>query len=238
MRREEAARMADWVRSLSLPPGAICLNIGSSTEDFRTRSHPHIDRLFFAPLRQSGLRVLHCDMKADPGVDLVGDVLDPAYQQRLRATGAQLLICNNLLEHLVDPQPFVSACASLVTPGGYALFTVPFSFPYHPDPIDTLFRPSPRQLAEMFPAWEVIKSEKMACGSFREDLKKGRGLFPNSVHYLARMAVPFYKPRYWISSIHRLWWLFRDYKITMLLIRKPERPEVVPARAPELQPSL
>jgi hypothetical protein len=69
-------------------------------------------------------------------------------------------------------------------------------------------------------------------------MQQGPGLFRTSVHYMARMAVPFYKPRYWISSIHRLLWLFRDYKITMLLIRKPDLPEVMPARAVELQSSL
>src|SRR5688572_5685334 len=119
MRREEAARMAEWIGSLSLPPGAVCLNIGSSTERFRTRSQPHIEQLLFGPLRESGVRVIHCDMKADPGVDLVGDVLDPGFQQQLRSLGAQLLICSNLLEHLTDPKAFAAACASLVTPGGF-----------------------------------------------------------------------------------------------------------------------
>ena len=221
MRREEAARMAEWMGSLSLPPGAVCLNIGSSTEDFRTRSQPHIERLLFRPLRESGVRVIHCDMKPDPGVDLVGDVLDAGFQRQLRSLGAQLLICSNLLEHLTDPKAFAGACASLVAPGGYALFTVPSDYPYHPDPNDTMFRPTPRQLAGMFPAWEVVEAEQMACGNYLDDLKNTGRFWRQSARHLLRVAAPFYRPRYWLSAAHRLLWLFRPYKVSMLLVRRP-----------------
>jgi len=213
--------MAEWIGSLSLPPGAVCLNIGSSTEVFRTRSQPHIEGLLFGPLRKSGVRVLHCDMKADPGVDLVGDVLDPAFQSELRDIGAQLLICSNLLEHLVDPKAFASACASLVAPGGHALFTVPSDYPYHPDPIDNMFRPTPQQLAELFPGWDVTRAERMTCGDYWEDLRNSRSRFRQLAHHAIRLATPFYRPRYWPAYAHRLLWLFRSYKISMLLIRRP-----------------
>jgi SAM-dependent methyltransferase len=225
MRREEAARMAEWIDDLSLAADAVCLNIGSSTGDFRTRGQPHIDQLLFAPMRQAGIRVFHCDLKDAPGVDLVGDVLDPAYQKKLRALGAQLLICSNLLEHLTDPLAFAAACGSFVSPGGYALITVPADYPFHPDPIDTLFRPTPEELAAIFPEWTVVKAEQMACGNFWEDLKLGGGLLRNSVRYLLRLATPFYRPRFWLAYVHRLPWLFRDYRVSLLLVRKPASSE-------------
>lgn len=219
MRREEASRISEWIVGLSLSPGAICLNIGSSTERFRTRSQPHSEHLLFQPLRRSGLRVLHCDMKPDPGVDLVGDVLDPAFQQELREMGAQLLICSNVLEHLADPEAFAASCAGLVSPGGYALFTVPANYPFHPDPIDTMFRPTPDELAAMFPAWQVVKAETLVCGDFWDDLKNEGGFLRNSARHLLRVALPFYRPRYWVAAAHRLLWLVRKYQVTMLLIR-------------------
>jgi SAM-dependent methyltransferase len=221
MRYHEAVRAGEWIRSLSLPAGAVSLNIGSSTERFRTRSQPHIDRFIFAPLRIAGVRVLHCDLKADPGVDLVGDILDPSFQRKLRDLGADLLICSNLLEHLKDPPAFVRACASLVAPGGYALFTVPSSYPYHPDPIDTLLRPTPQQLAEMVPGWHVIEAEEMTCGNALSDLQGSKRRWRDAAHYLARLATPFYKPRYWVAYAHRALWFFRKYRVSMLLVRKP-----------------
>lgn len=213
--------MAEWIGALRLGRGAVCLNIGSSTERFRVHSQPHIDQFVFAPLRQSGVRVVHCDLKGDPGVDLVGDVLDSAFQARLRSMDAQLLICSNLLEHLADPLAFAGACASLVAPGGYALFSVPTDYPFHPDPIDTLFRPSPEQLAAIFPDWEVIEAEQLACGNFWQDLQRGGAFWRKAGRHLLRLAAPFYKPRYWLSFAHRLLWLVRDYKVTLLLVRKP-----------------
>lgn len=220
MRYREAVRMGEWIRRLSLPRGAVCLNIGSSTERFRTHSQPHIDRFVFAPLRSAGVRVLHCDLKADPGVDLVGDILDPGFQRKLRGLGAQLLICSNLLEHLADPRAFADACASLVAPNGYALFTVPSSYPYHPDPIDTLFRPTPKQLANMFADWHVIEAEEMADGNQLSDLRDSGRFWRDCAHFLVRLATPFYQPRFWLSYAHRVFWLFRSYRVSMLLVRK------------------
>jgi SAM-dependent methyltransferase len=226
MRYDEAVRTGEWIRGLSLPAGAVCLNIGSSTEEYRTLGRPHMDRFIFAPLRGAGVRVLHCDLKAEPGVDLVGDVLDKDFQRSLGHLGAQLLICSNLLEHLADPLAFARACGGLLSPSGHALFTVPSSYPYHPDPIDTLYRPTPQQLAGLFPGWRVIKAEQLTCGSFRSDLLALRdrpGLLAKYLaKYLARLAIPFYKPRFWLAHAHHALWLFRNYRVSMLLVQKPK----------------
>ena len=59
------------------------LNIGSSTLEFRTVTQPYIDHNIFTPLRKRGGTVYHADIKAAPGVDLVGDLLDPAFLAEL-----------------------------------------------------------------------------------------------------------------------------------------------------------
>ncbi|QIK79266.1 hypothetical protein G7077_10510 [Sphingomonas piscis] len=213
MRIEEAQVVADWVRDLALPAGSVCLNIGSSTEAFRRSMQPHVG-LLFDQLQEAGLRIVHCDMKRADGVDEVGDVLDPAFQDRLRRYDADLLICSNLLEHLVDPAPFAEACASLVKPGGWALVTVPYSYPYHADPIDTMFRPSPEELVRLFRGWEIERGQILDCGHFRP----GRQAL---INHLGRVAMPFYRRDRWWPMAHRLLWLFRRYRQTVLLARKP-----------------
>ena len=76
------------------------VNVGSSTGEFREVRQPHIDRIVFAPLRAAGVEVVHADVKAAPGVDLVGDLTEDRVlevQQRggadgdeeLRAVGAR-----------------------------------------------------------------------------------------------------------------------------------------------------
>lgn len=223
MRREEAELIAEWVKSLDLAPGTVCLNIGSSTREFRSKSQPHIENVLIRPLEESGLRMIHCDMKDAEGVDEVGDLLDPDFRAKLRSYDAELMICSNLLEHLSDPEEFAQACGQLVKPGGYGLFTVPKSYPYHPDPIDTLLRLTPAELADLLPGWKAVKSEEIQAGSYLSDLREtGRGLTYFAKH-IARVLLPFYRASQWKPLAHRLLWLFRPFRQSMVLLRKPLR---------------
>lgn len=221
MHREEAQIMADWVSALALPEGSVCLNIGSSTQDFRTRTQPHIDQLLIQPIERSGIRVIHCDIKPAAGVDEVGDVLDPAFRERLKEYRADVMLCSNLLEHLSDPTGFLAACGDLVRPGGYGLVTMPLSYPYHADPIDTMLRLTPEQLAALLPGWETVRLKELVSGSYANDLRKQRHPLVALAKRIGRSALPFYRPKQWRGIAHRLLWLFRPYRQSMALLRKP-----------------
>lgn len=221
MRKEEAVAIADWVRNLGLPSGAVCLNIGSSTADFRTNAQPHIDLLLMQPLLASGLKVVHCDMKAAEGVDEVGDLLDPCFQERLKRYNADLLICSNLLEHLTNPREFAVACGQLVKPGGYGLFTVPASYPYHPDPIDTMLRLQPNELADLMPEWELVRAQRLDAGNHLIDLRQHGDWQKRLLKQIVRVLLPIYRPSSWKPLAHRLLWLFRPFRQSMVLLRKP-----------------
>lgn len=223
MRREEADRLAQWVRDLHLPGGTICLNIGSSTRQFREQQQPHIAERFIAPLEAQGIRFVHCDMKRADGVDEVGDILDRDFRAGLRRYRASLLVCSNLLEHLAEPAPFAKACAELVTDGGHGLFSVPLSYPYHPDPIDTMLRLTPAELAAMLPDWTPVRSEEIEAGNYWRDLKEAGSPAVRVVRQAARLAVPFYRPDQWRANASRLRWLLRPYRVSMVLLRKPMR---------------
>lgn len=224
MRSEEAALSRQWLEALGLPAGSVCLNIGSSTREFRTVTQPHIDSLLFRPLETAGIRIVHCDLKPDDGVDEVGDLLDPFFRQRLKGYEADLLVCSNLLEHLTDARAFAAACAELIRPAGFGLFTVPYRYPYHPDPIDTLFRPKPEELARFLPDWDVVRAESLRCGDYLTDLRARPRPFRTLARQVARAMLPFYNPDGWLQTAHRLTYLFRPYRQTMLLARKPAAP--------------
>jgi SAM-dependent methyltransferase len=221
MRVEEARRIARLVAEVNLPPGSVCLNVGSSTRGFREVDQPHIDAELIRPLEAQGLRFVHCDIKADDGVDLVGNVLDPEFQRRMADHRADLLFCCNILEHLADPQAFADACANLVRPGGYMIVSVPLSYPYHADPIDTMLRVSPAELACFFPEWERVRGEVVESRTFLQDMMaRPDGLMTLAKHFL-KVMVPMYRPRQWRGKAHRTLWLFRPYKISVALLRKP-----------------
>jgi hypothetical protein len=43
--------------------------------------------------------------------------------------------------------------------------SVPYRFPYHPDPIDTLFRPHVTELIQLFPRSRVLCAEVVSAGT-------------------------------------------------------------------------
>jgi hypothetical protein len=152
---------ARWVGSTlaELPDEQLfpLLNVGSQDEAFRKQRQPWIDRRVFAPLRRRGGQVVHLDLAPGDGVDIIGDLLDPAV--RVRLGGFRSVLCANVLEHVPDRGHFASALVDAVAPGGYLIVTVPHRFPYHPDPIDTMFRPAIEELATLFPALELVRAK-------------------------------------------------------------------------------
>jgi hypothetical protein len=219
MRREEAKALAQWVLELGLPPGTVCLNIGSSTAQFRQVEQPHIHDTFIRPLEEAGLRFVHCDLKDAPGVDEIGSVFDPEFQARLKNYKAGIIVCSNLLEHLEDPKLFARACGNLVETGAVGIFSVPSSYPYHPDPIDTKLRPKPDELAGMLPGWTAVKCTEIEAGSYWEDLRRSGQRWRLLAKQVARAALPFYRPKHWHSIVSRLAWLGRPYRVSMVLMK-------------------
>ena len=92
------------IRDILLAHGAVSplLNLGSSTGEFRRTAKPHIQRELFGPLAAAGVAVVHSDLKQADGVDLAGDILDPAVLRDLKARGFRCVLCANLLEHVRD----------------------------------------------------------------------------------------------------------------------------------------
>lgn len=131
------------------------LDVGSSTLEFRTRVQPHIDRNVFEPLRRRGLVITHLDARAEPGVDIVADVAT------LRGVdGAwDVVLCTNLLEHVVDRAETMRNIKRVVSPAGLLVLTVPKRYPIHHDPIDTGFRPTARELAQLL-GWTELLAEQ------------------------------------------------------------------------------
>lgn len=161
---EEARWIGRTLSALQLAPGAAVLDIGSSTLRFRTRVQPHIDACVFAPLRERGLAVVHLDAKDDEGVDVVCDITDPAVDPAA-ALGRtfDVVLCTNLLEHVADRERTARVVLGLAGPGGYLVVTVPRRYRRHLDPIDTMYRPRPDDLAAVFtsldPRLAVLRCE-------------------------------------------------------------------------------
>jgi SAM-dependent methyltransferase len=195
------------------------LNLGSSTRHFREVIQPHIERELFAPLREAGVEVVHCDLKEDEGVDFAGDILDPKVICRLQTGGFKCVLLSNLLEHVRDREAVAVACEEIVGPGGFILATVPSSYPYHGDPIDTYYRPSPAELAKTFGRSELLIAEEVAEPTYAEELKAlGLTVGGELMRTVLWFLIFFVRPRSAASRLHRWFWYSKPRRVAIALL--------------------
>lgn len=165
MLRAEAAWIADRLAELPAEDLSPLLSIGSGDARLRTKLQPWIERRVYAPLERRGVRVLHHDLEPTAGVDVAGDLTDPAFLASLGELKIRSVMCCNVLEHVPDPVRVAAAIERVVAPDGYLLVTVPSRYPYHPGPIDTLFRPTVDELRPLFPTLTLTSAAEIRCES-------------------------------------------------------------------------
>jgi hypothetical protein len=194
------------------------LNLGSSSVEVREGVQPWIEDQVFCPLRARNVEVVHVDMRELPGVDVKADLTDPADVRRLRALRPRALLCCNLLEHVIEPDRLARHCLDLVAPGGLLFVTVPFSYPYHRDPIDTMYRPNPSELNDLFVGARLVDATILGIGESYRDVVRDRPWL--LLRHVWRFPVPFLSIRKWKRSMARLYWLVAEYRITCAVFEK------------------
>ena len=161
------------------------------------------------------------DAKADRGVDICGDVTIQEIQAAISRRAPKLVICSNLLEHVVDRPAVVTLLSSIVGPGGFLLLTVPRSYPFHADPIDTGFRPTPEEIASMFVEYNTLSKAIVVGETFAERIAR---------HPKMLLTVPFrllfrFKgyPA-WRNQFDMLNWMFRPLTVSAVLLQRKSSP--------------
>jgi SAM-dependent methyltransferase len=214
---------ARWLREqvLSFAPEAVSplLNIGSSTKHFREVEQPWNEAELFAPLRARGIRVIHSDFREGEGIDIRADILSDADLPRLKALNAKAILCCNILEHVHEPKKLAQRCLDIVGSGGLVFVTVPYSYPHHRDPIDTMYRPSPAELGSLFADARLLDGMILGAGiSYRDAVCERPWLL---LRHFCRFPVPFLSFERWKRSMARLYWLAAEYRITCAVFEKP-----------------
>lgn len=218
MFREEARWLADIIYSLQPNSVFPILNIGSSSKKFRELEQPWIDELLLKPARQNGYSVINVDMKYDIGVDLVGDLCDPVFLQKLSEINIKSVLCSNLLEHVTNREEICQIISSIIPNGGYVFITVPYQYPYHRDPIDTMFRPNIEELSNLFPDFKIVKGEIVTGGYLVQSTTTAPVIY--ALAMFIRLIVPIYQPLRWFDSLRYALWLFKDISVGCVLLEK------------------
>jgi len=217
MLKKEAHWLSQKIYSLPTEEVFPMLNIGSSTQEMRQRIQPWIESEIFEVASKCNYPVIHTDIKEDHGVDVVGDLRDSAFVERLMELKIKSVLCANLLEHLTEPLEICDAISKTLIDGGYLFLTVPYKYPFHPDPIDTMLRPSVEELSQCFSGFEVVFGEVVDCGMCFQQDRSWFHLLKNII----RLAFPFYKPKSWLLIVaNSLPWYFRDVSVTCIVLKK------------------
>lgn len=194
------------------------LNLGSSTKAYREKEQPYVSELVFAPLEKRGVKVIHSDLKAAEGVDIAGDIFNDEDLARIRATNPKSVICTHMYEHVIDRDELTRRILAMIPEGGMFFITVPSSYHQHNDPIDTMYRPSPDELASMFEGQEIFDKQELIGETYWVHIKK-RPVTLFFRHFL-RFWFPFLGWKQWKRSMRKLYWLFNHYKVSAIAGRK------------------
>lgn len=217
---------ADWIREKLLRLGpeiaSPLANLGSSTAFFRSSKKPHIEERLMKPLRDAGFEIVHIDMKAADGVDMVGDLADPNFVASVKARRFKTLLSSNLFEHVAEPGTMAAQFEDLVPAGGHLIITVPRHYPWHPDPIDTLFRPTPAELAALFPHCNPTEGEILEDGTvLDEELAKGiASLVMLPPRWCWLLLSGFWRPTIARACFARMRYLFKTLAVTCILLTR------------------
>jgi hypothetical protein len=199
------------------------LNVGSNTEKFRAEDQPWIDRYIFAAARARKQTVLHLDLQAAPGVDLVGDLQDPVFLKQVAGMHFRSVFCSNLLEHVPNRERIARTLVDVVPSGGCLFVSCPYRFPYHPDPIDTMYRPDAAELAALFPGTAPVRQDIVSCGIMAGFLLRAVARRPGA--FLASLGKRVTRRgeedrQVIMRGGSLLPWLFRRLQATCVVLRK------------------
>lgn len=123
------------------------------------------------------------DMQQLPGIDVVGDVIRPPFKDASFDT----VLCTQVLEHVKEPWTMVENIARILRPGGTAILTTPFMYPFHADPHD-YFRYTEEGIRHLF---ERAGMEIEICTGY------GGWWIVQSEIFKQRYASPYKRPHPW-----------------------------------------
>jgi hypothetical protein len=137
---------------------------------------------------------------------------------KLSEMNIQSVLCSNLLEHITNREEICQIISSIIPKSGYIFVTVPYKYPYHRDPIDTMFRPDIQELSSLFPDFKIVNGEILAGGYLVQSTTITPVLY--TLAMVIRLMLPIYQPLRWFDSLKYALWLFKDISVSCVVLEK------------------
>jgi|SaaInlStandDraft_1057018.scaffolds.fasta_scaffold117385_2 hypothetical protein len=224
---EEAKKIGGMLEAYNEDELNPILEIGSSTSDFRKFVKPHIHEYIHSKIIDRNIKIIYSDLKEDSGNtnvedQIIGDIFDEKVFQKMLSTKPKCILLCNILEHVKDVDAVCKKVLEILQPGSLIICTVPYSFPYHPDPIDNLFRPNPKQLTKKFTNVEIISEEVIEGSNFYIQLKNLSQ--KQRVEFLFKELI---KPFIFLLTFQlkkaknsRIFWFNKKYSVSLIVLKK------------------
>ncbi|MCF8227292.1 MAG: hypothetical protein K9J30_15560 [Bacteroidales bacterium] len=210
-----------WIKkvlnNLDFPTGKKILNVGSQNT-YYLEYQEYIWENVLSVCENNGYQLINLDIMEGEGIDISGDITDKETQKSLKDLQIEAIFLFNILEHVYDIKLFCKSINNILPDGGIIIFSGPYDYPKHLDPIDNLFRPEPNELIYLFPNTEILYSEII------EDYPYKYYIFRNWKVLLTtflRIISPFYKYEKWKNIvIPKLRYFNRPFKTVGVVLRK------------------
>ncbi len=189
-------------------------NVGCSDEK-QDSFQPWVNELT-SFIDQNGVK-MNIDIKDSPNVDLIGDLLDKKFIDQLKNEHFNSVLCANILTNIEDKYKFAHSILEVIPVGGILVVSVSNRYPYVADPVDTLFRPSLSELKTLFPKTDILSSALVESASYAKLLWSKKKTL---VITLARLMVPFYKPKTWWNLVKYIPHAFKPVRSSCLILKK------------------
>jgi len=215
----EAKWIHQVIKKIPIKKNRVVLNFGSQNVNYN-KANSHILEYVINPLKNECI-VKNLDVQSGINIDYSGDILNDDYYSYLLAQHFDGVLLNNVLEHVADYKELAFRVGQIIEPGGFLIFTGPYKYPLHLDPIDNGFRPNINEIADLFKGFEVIEGRIIEDFTYSYYLKNNLSLLLVTV---LRVLTPFYRFNKWKNIVlpKFLWWN-KNFEVTCVLLQKEKK---------------
>lgn len=216
MRLEESVILKKIIEKYSgIYAFKVALNLGCGDVNRLGLIKPWVQENIFNPLKSRKIDVVNIDYKNFGGVNIVKDLIQTNSLNFVQQySGPKIFILTNVLEHIPSNSrtSLLENIYQNMASGDSLIISVPNDYPYHGDPIDTMYRPSPDDLMRAINLhW--LESYLISAGSYKEEFLKMSSF--KKLRKLLKVFLPFQKFSKW-RECHRIVYLFKPYKISIV----------------------
>jgi len=216
MLNNEAIWIGENLSALSLNNNSIVLNFGSQNQKYN-KENKYLMDFVINPIRKK-CQLRNLDLKSGDGIDYTGNLYEDDFFNEMKAIQFDCVLLCNVLEHVTNIEELTRRIADLVKPGGYIVFTGPYQYPLHYDPIDNGFRPEIEKASSFFWEFKIIKGEIITDHTYFFYLFRN---IKNFTLTFFRVLSPFYRFKKWKMVVIPmfLWWN-KNFKVTCVILQK------------------